>query len=167
MRVPPFRHSKNWDRFFFGTVIGALLSWLIFLFMFGEMQEQQAKTIREQREMIADLEKEKKIWQEEFQKLNEKNMQMLTVQEIVVKIANGDKYKLDRLSVFEIEERIKESIGMILAKDLNLVFNSRELIRNVVEYTPIKVNDKRYRAVIKEMVIYTTVTLQLELVLDG
>ena len=130
------------------------------------MQEEQAKTIREQKEKIMDLENEKSIWQEEFKKLNEKNLELLTVQEIIVKVTNGEKYKLDGLSIFEVEEKIKENIGMVLAKDLNLVFNSRELLKKVVEYTPVKINDKRYRAVIKEMIIYTTLTIQIELVLD-
>ncbi len=166
MRVPPFHQSATWQKFFFGAVCGAIGSWLLFLFMFGHMQEEQAKTIREQKEKIMDLENEKSIWQEEFKKLNEKNLELLTVQEIIVKVTNGEKYKLDGLSIFEVEEKIKENIGMVLAKDLNLVFNSRELLKKVVEYTPVKINDKRYRAVIKEMIIYTTLTIQIELVLD-
>jgi len=165
MRVPSYPPSSAWQKFMFGAIIGGILSWLLFLFIFGDLQEKHAKTIKEQKERIADLEKEKAIWQEEFQKLNEKNMELLTVQEIVVKVTNGEKYRLDRLSIFEIEERIKNNISMVLAKDLNLVFNSRELLKKVVEYTPVKINDKRYQLVIKEMVIYTTLTLNVELVL--
>ncbi|WAA10162.1 sporulation membrane protein YtrI [Fervidibacillus albus] len=166
MRVPTIHRYKNGQRFFFGTVIGALVSWLIFLYMFGHMQEEQAKTIRKQREQIMELEKEKNIWQEDFKKLNEKNKQLLTVQEVIVKIENAEKYRIDPLSVFEVEESVKEDISMVLAKDLHLVYESRDLLKRVIINKPVKINDKRYRLTIKEIVIYTTLTVHLELILD-
>lgn len=131
--------------------------------MFGEMQEEQSLKIQRQEDEIAQLKKEKNIWQEDFKKLNEKNLQSLTVQEIEVKIVNANKFKLDPLSVFELEEDVKENINMVLAKDLNLVFNSRELLKRAIENMPVRINDKRYQLTIKEMVIYTTLTLQLEI----
>lgn len=163
MRIPALYRYQNGQRFLFGAIIGAIVSWLVFLFMFGHMQEEQAKTIRKQREQIVELEKEKNIWQEDFKKLNEKNKQLLTVQEIVVKIENADKYRIDPLSVFEVEESVKEDISMVLAKDLHLVFQSRELLKKVIVNKPVKINDKRYKLVIKEMVIYTTLTIHLEM----
>src|SRR5690554_5880886 len=122
MKIPPLYRFRSWQLVFFGCVIGAILSWLIFIYMYGEMQEKQVQTIRKQNEEIIDLKKEKKIWQEDFQKLNEKNLKLLTVQEIYIKVVNADKYRLDSLSVFEIEESIKEDISMMLAKDLSLVY---------------------------------------------
>ncbi|WAA11672.1 sporulation membrane protein YtrI [Fervidibacillus halotolerans] len=166
MRLPAKRYYKNGQRFFFGVVIGAMISWLIFLFMFGHMQEEQAKTIRKQKEQILELQKEKNIWQEDFKKLNEKNKQLLTVQEVIVKIENAKKYRIDPLSVFEVEESIKEDINNLLAKDLHLVYESRDLLKKVIMNKQIKINDKRYRLIIKEMVIYTTLTIHLELILD-
>lgn len=163
MRVPPFYNSPVFQRVFFGAIIGAIVSWLVFIYMFGEMQERQAQTIKKQEETIADLTKEKNIWQEDFRKLNEKNLESLTVQEIVVRITNANKYKLDALSKFEVEEAVKENIDMVLAKDLNLVFNAREILKRAIVNMPVKVNDKRYKLTIKEMVIYTTLEIQLEI----
>lgn len=108
MRVPSFYRSKSFQRMLFGAVVGAILSWLFFLYVYGQMQEEQVTTIRKQQEQIANLEKEKNIWQEDFKKLNEKNKELLTVQELSIKITNASKYKIDPLSLFEAEEEIKK-----------------------------------------------------------
>lgn len=165
MRIPPYFYSKNSQRFFSGVIIGAFISWLIFLYMFGQMQEEQVKLIHQQEEMIADLEKEKNIWQEDFKKLNEKNKELLTVQKIAVKITNASKYKLDALSVFEVQESVKEDISNVLAKDLNNVFMSRNLLEKVIENKPVEINKRRYQLTVKKMVIYTTLDIELELTL--
>mgnify|MGYP001176804707 FL=1 len=163
MRIPPYYEKRQWQIFFFGAVIGGIVGWLVLLFIYGELQERQAATIQMQKELIQSLEEEKNIWQEEFQKLNEKNNEQLTVQAIDVKIINADKYKIDSLSKYEAEEAIKEDIRIVLAKDLEFVYNSRELIKKTIENKPIKINDKRYKFVVKEMLVYTNLLIHLEI----
>ncbi len=163
MRIPPLYEKRPWQLFFFGAVIGGIISWLILLILYGELQERQASTIQMQKEQIQSLEKEKSIWQEEFQKLNEEGNKILTVQSIEVKIKNADKYKIDALSKYETEEAIKEDIRPVLARDLEFVFNTRELIKKTIENKPIKINDKRYKLIVTEMFIYTNLIIHLEI----
>jgi len=163
MRIPPYYRKPTWQQFFAGMVIGGIISWMIFLFIFGEWQEKYSKEIQTQKDQITDLINEKTIWQEEFKKLNKENMQKLTVQTIYIKIINKDKYHLDQLSVFEIEEEIKADIRMMMAKDIDTVYNSRELIKKIIENKTIKVNDKRYNLKIRQMMIYTTLSIELEI----
>ncbi|WP_062355134.1 sporulation membrane protein YtrI [Bacillus kwashiorkori] len=163
MRIPPFYRLPTFQRFFFGMVLGALVSWLLFLYMFGSYQEEQTKKIAEQKNLIEELEREKRIWQEDFRELNEKNKKLLTVNEIKVKISNAHKYNLDLLSKVKAEESVKEDINMMLAKDLSLVAKSTDLLKKVIENKILKINDKRYRLQIKQITIYTTLTIQLEL----
>lgn len=163
MRIPPYYEKRPWQLFFFGAVIGGIISWLILLFLYGELQERQAATIQMQKEQIQSLEKEKDIWQEEFKKQNEQGNETLTVQTIEVKIGNADKYKIDALSKYEAEEAIKEDIQTLLARDLEFVYNSRDLIKKTIENKPIKINDKRYKLVVTEMMIYTNLLIQLDI----
>lgn len=164
MRIPSFYRSKSFQRMFFGAVIGAIISWLLFLYTFGEMQEEQVTTIRKQQEQIANLEKEKNIWQEDFKKLNEKNKEMLTVQDFTVKITNAAKYKIDPLSIFEAEEQIKKEIdSTILAKNLDELFNSRGLLIKLIENKPIEISDRKYEVRVEKFILYTTVIIELEL----
>ncbi|MFE8703728.1 sporulation membrane protein YtrI [Cytobacillus sp. FJAT-54145] len=166
MRIPPYYRLPAWQRLFAGMAIGGMISWCIFLYVFGEWQEEYSKEIQKQAEEIRDLKKEKDIWQNDYQELNKKNLEQLRVQEIQVKITNRDKFKLDSLSAYEMEEAIKEDIEMLLAKDIDTAFKNRQLIRKVIENKTFKANDKRYRLEIKEIVFYTTISIQLNLKLD-
>lgn len=87
----------------------------------------------------------------------------MTTQKINVKIINGEKYKLDMLSVSEIEDSVKDDISMMLAKDIDTVYKSKELIKKIIQNKPVKLNDKRYKLKVKEMVIFTTLSIQLEI----
>lgn len=167
MRIPPYYRKPTWQQFFAGMVIGGCISWFIFLFIFGEWQEEYSKEMKKQEIRIDELTDEKKIWQDEFEKANEENQKKLTIQHIYVKISSKDKdkYHLDQFSVFELEEQVKEDIGMMKAKDIDTVYNSRELIKKIIENKSVPVNEKKFKLKVKEMTIYTTLSIELELIL--
>jgi hypothetical protein len=166
MRIPPYYRLQEWRRLFAGMAIGAIISWLIFLFIYGEWQEEYSMKIQLQEEAIRELKNEKKIWQEDTEKINKENEEKLKVQNIEVKIINYDKYKLDIYSVHEIEEAVKEDVRTLLTKDIETAFKSRELIRKAIENKTFKAHEKRYRLQIKEIAYYTTISIQLSLQFD-
>nr|WP_295969884.1 sporulation membrane protein YtrI [uncultured Bacillus sp.] len=165
MRVPPYYQKPTWQHFSAGVLIGGVISWFIFLYIFGEWQEDYSKEITKQQTLITKLENEKIIWQEEFKKLNAENQDKLTVQSIYIKIRNKDKYHLDQLSLFQMEDEVKKDIGMIIAKDIETAYLSRELIKKTIENKVLTVNDKRFTLKISEMTIYTTLSIELELMI--
>lgn len=163
MRIPPYYRNPAWQRFFAGMVIGGAVSWCIFIYIFGVWQEQHTALIDKQREEIVDLKEEKKIWQEEYKEINKRTIEQLTIQKINIKITNWEKYKLDMLSVSEIEDSVKDDISLMIAKDIDTVYKSKELIKKIIHNKPVKINDKRYKLQVKEMVIFTTLSIQLEI----
>ncbi len=166
MRIPPYYRKPSWQQFFAGAVIGALISWFIFLYIFGVWQEDSSKEIQEQKDRISELIDEKKIWQEEFNKLNKENQEKLTVQSIYIKITNKDKYSLDPVSVLQMEDKVREDLRIMIAKDMETVYNSRELIRRSIENKTIKVTNKRFKFKVTEMTIYTTLSIELEIEIE-
>ncbi|MHC0037376.1 sporulation membrane protein YtrI [Pseudoneobacillus sp. C159] len=165
MRIPSIQLWKEWRRFFTGMAIGAMISWSIFVFIFGILQEKQAKLIHEQAHDIKKLESEKKIWQDEFAALNKKNQEKITVQELKIKInpKTAEKFNLNKFSVYEVEESIKNDLEMVVAKDLETVYKSRELIKRAIENKVFKIDSKRYRLEVDEIYIYTTLNIQLHI----
>ncbi len=163
MRIPPYYRKPGWQRFFSGMAIGGAISWCIFIYIHGVWQEKHTALINEQSEKIVDLENEKKIWQEEYKEMNKRTIEQLTIQKINVKITNSEKYKLDLLSVSEIEDSVKDDISLMLAKDIDTVYKSKELIKKIIQNKPVKIHDKRYKLQVKEMVIFTTLSIQLEI----
>jgi hypothetical protein len=163
MRVPQLYRKPGWQRFFAGTAVGGAISWCIFLYIFGVWQERNTELLRKQAQDIVDLNEEKKIWQEEYKEINKRNIEQLTVQKINIKITNWEKYKLDSLSVLETEDSVRDDISMMIAKDMETVYKSKDLLKKIIEHKPVKINDKRYRLKVKEMVFYTNLSIQLEI----
>ncbi|WP_445489494.1 sporulation membrane protein YtrI [Niallia sp. 03133] len=163
MRVPPLYRSPALQRFFAGMVIGGLISWCIFLFIFGVWQERYSKEIKAQKDTIAELVDEKDIWQKEFSNLNKSTEEKLTIQNLVVKINSKDikKYDINPVSVHEMEAKIKDDLDTIIAKDMDLVYKSRELLKKSIENKVILSDGKRYRFKVSELFIYTTVHIEI------
>jgi hypothetical protein len=166
MRIPPLYRKPSWQRFFAGAAVGGVISWCIFIYIYGVWLEDHTALIKEQKQQIVDLTDEKKIWQEEYKEMNKRTIEQLTVQKINVKIANADKYHLDLLSVSETEDSVRDDISMMLAKDMDTVYKSKELIKKIIHNKTVKINDKRYKLQVKEIVIYTTLAIQLEISFD-
>jgi hypothetical protein len=166
MRIPPYYRRPSWQRFFAGMAIGGAISWCIFIYIFGVWQEEHVKLNRKQQNDISKLHTDLKIWQEDYEELNKQNLAKITVQKINIKIINGEKYKLDDFSVFEKEEAVRDDIKMVLAKDLETVAKIQDLVEKIIENKPIKIYEKRYKLKVKKMIIFTTLTVQLEIQLD-
>lgn len=163
MRIPPLYRRPAWQRFFGGMAIGGMISWCIFLYIYGVWQEQNTELIQKQEKEIVDLKEEKKIWQEEYKEINKRNIEQLTIQKINIKITNWEKYKLDSLSVLETEDAVRDDISIMIAKDMETVYKSKDLLKKIIENKQIKINDKRYKLKVKEMVFYTALSIQLEI----
>ncbi|WP_059171387.1 sporulation membrane protein YtrI [Bacillus sp. FJAT-27445] len=167
MRVPPLYKDNTWQRFFVGMAIGGIISWLLFIYMYGILQEKQTLLIQEQKDTIQDLRDDVAIWQEEFKNLNKENIEHLLVQQITVKIINHQKYSLDLLSVKQTEEAVTEDLKTLKAKDVQTVYKNKDLIKRVIENRSVSINGKKYRLEVKELVIYTNVIIQLHITLDS
>ncbi|MDR7000871.1 sporulation membrane protein YtrI [Neobacillus niacini] len=166
MRIPPYYRNSTWQRFFSGMAVGGAISWVIFLYIFGVWQEKHTQKIRKQEDDIQELKKDINIWQQEYKESNKRNIEQITVQKINVRITNWEKFKLDQLSTFETEESTKDDISMMLAKDLETVYKSKDLIKKIIENKRVKINNKRYKLQVKEMIIYTTLSIELEINFD-
>lgn len=166
MKIPSYTQYNEWKKFLAGMVIGAIVSWFVFLYIFGEWHEQYTTKLKKQEEEIRALTEEKKIWQADFAELNKKNKEKLTIQKIEVKITNFEKYKLDYFSVHQMEEAVEKDIRSLLTKDIETAFLSRELIRRAIENKSFKILDKRYNLSIKEIVFYTTLTINVSIQLE-
>ncbi|MFK2824650.1 sporulation protein [Bacillus sp. B190/17] len=167
MRVPSLYNKPKVRWLLSGAAIGFCISWLLFLYMFGAMQERQAVLLEKQKNHMNNLKVQLSIWQEEYQELNKKNLHKLTVQDIEVDIMNYKKYGIDDAqSIFSAKEQIKEDLSVLYAKDLETVYSHKELIRQTIENKTLKINKRNYSLHVKEWYFYTTIHIQLEMELE-
>ncbi|APH04097.1 sporulation membrane protein YtrI [Bacillus weihaiensis] len=165
MRIPPHYRQPTWQRFFAGVAIGAIISWGVFLFIFGTIQEQHSTTIEEQKQVIEELNKNKEIYEQEYSKLNKEAKEKLTVQELTVDITNGDKYHIKDFKVKNIEDDIKQDLAdIVLTKDIEYITNNRLLIERLIENKIIKQEDgKEYTFKMTKFILYTTLIIEVEI----
>ena len=131
--------------------------------MYGIQQDKQILTIQSQKEQIDDLNKKIAIWEEDYQKLNEQNEEVLRIQEVVVKIKNGKNYNLDKLSVAEAEDVIRDDLASLIAKDLKTIYDGKVLLKKSIENKFIKINKKQYRLEVVEIIFYTKMYIEVKL----
>lgn len=166
MRVPSNHRLPTWQRFFAGTAIGAIISWFVFLFIFGVIQEKHRTIIDEQKLIIQDLENNIKIYQEEYTKLNKEAKHQMTVQSIDVHVTNGEKFLFQKFRIKNIEEEIKEELSDLLAKDMESVYSNYKLIEKTIENKRFKFEGKEYQLEMTKLMLFTTISIELELSLS-
>lgn len=164
MRIPPYHQNPGWQRFFAGVSIGCIISWIVFLYMFGVQQEYQFEKINAQKKLIGDLLDRNQIWEKDYQKLNEEAEKKLKIQEIEVTIINGKTFKLDHLSIAEAEDAIHDDLASLLAKDVETIYNGRSLLKKSIENKIVEINKKRYRPEVAEILFYTNMYIEVRLV---
>ena len=163
MRIPPYHRLPTWQRFFAGAAIGGLISWMIFFYMYGVQQEKQIRTIHDQKEEIKDLQEEIAIWEQDYKQLNQKNEEILTIQEVDVTITNGKLYSLDQLSIAEAEDVIEDDLSALLAKDVVSVYNGKLLLKKSIENKIVTINKKQYTLEVTEIMFYTKMNIEAKL----
>ena len=163
MRIPPFYKSPACQRFLAGAFIGAIISWFIFLFIFGELQEKQLKLIYKQEQTIKDLNDKLEIWKQDYETLNKKNQKKLKVQEISIHFTNEDELKIDSFTKLNLEEGVKEELKNIMNKNIESVAENKELIIKTIENKTFKIDNQKYKAKVEQLYLFTTLDIYLKL----
>lgn len=163
MRIPHHYQQPGWQRFFAGAAIGAIISWCVFLFIFGVIQEKHRTIIDEQKLSIQKLEKNKEIYQEEYSKLNKEAQKKLTIQQIDVKLINGDKFLFKDFMIKNIEEKVAGDLSDLIAKDMESVYSNYKLIEKTIENKIFKIDGKEYKLKMTKFMLYTTIFIEVEI----
>lgn len=121
---------------------GAVISWFFFLFTYGTFQEEQVSLIEKQKEHVKDLNNQISIYQEDLHKLNEDNKRKLLIQSVSVKLLNGDKYKISQPDKTKFEEHVKDDISEVITKDIESVYQTKDLLKRTIENKVYMINEK-------------------------
>lgn len=163
MRIPHHYQQPSWQRFFAGAAIGAIISWGVFLFIFGVIQEKHRTIIDKQQTKIQKLEKNIEIYQEEYTKLNKKAQEKLTVQDIHIHLTNGEKYLFKPFMIKNIEQNVQDDLSDLIAKDLEGVYSNHKLIKRTIENRTIKIDGKDYKLKVTQFILFTTIYIEVEI----
>ncbi|MRG87691.1 sporulation membrane protein YtrI [Salinibacillus xinjiangensis] len=164
MHIPPYYKRRGFQYFFVGVIIGAIISYLIFLYFYGEMTEAWIEENIQLRDQIEELENDIENISKDNEDLTKQSQQNLTLQEIQIEIENPDKLKLDRFMQHDLKEQMKSELNSLKGRDIESLYENQDLLEAAIENKSYRVEDFSYDATIKKLwVINSTLFLTIEL----
>lgn len=163
MRIPPLYKTRTWQMFFAGAAIGGVLSWIIFLYMYGIYHEEQTSTIAKQQMKIQALEQDKHLLIEDQKKQNEQNKHILTIQDIKIIITNHDAYDLDGLAVHTLTTAVRNDLRELLTQDIQSVAKNKALLKKAIENKTYERDDRQYRFKVDSIYFDTVLEISLKI----
>lgn len=163
MRIPPYYKKPGWQRFFSGIIIGMLIGWFFFIYQFGIVQEKLVNQIKKQEITIKEQRDDIEILRSDQDELNKENQKKLTIQEIKVYFKNDKELKLSELSLHELRSKVENELKSVKNKNIETVATTRELLYQMIENTTYVINDKRYQVTVKDVWVYTTLEIFVDI----
>ncbi len=167
MRIPPYYQKAGWQRFLAGLIIGMIIGWFFFIYEFGTIQEKLVTQIKIQEATIKDQQENIEILRSDKDELNKQNQKKLTIEEIKVHFNNAKSLKLSELSTYELRSAIEKELTPIINKNIETVANTKELLFHTIENKIFMINEKKYRVIVKELYLFTSLELVVEIQLDN
>ncbi|MFD1171310.1 sporulation membrane protein YtrI [Oceanobacillus picturae] len=158
MHIPPYHKKKTWQRFFAGSLVGGIIAYIIFIFMYGTMYENQLKENLELTSQVNDLKNQNKALLKDTENLKTP----VTVSVIDITIENAEEISLDSLVVPKLEELVKEEISHITGQSVSIVEEIDQLLISAIVNKEYTIDDIRYQFTVRMLVISETVKVFLE-----
>src|SRR5690625_2309422 len=165
MHIPPYHKKRTWQIFFLGTFAGAIVSYVIIMFMHGEMYENLLVEQSELQTKYNEVKAQNEALLEDKEELEEKSN--FLIQELEVNFLNDKQLKLDRLSTHEFENMVKQELHYIIGKEVKSVSDNDNLLISVIENKTYTLEDKSYHIEIKRISISEKVKIALVVKLEN
>lgn len=157
MHVPPFYKRRSWQHFFIGVGVGAVCSYLFFLFVYGEMYHslhvRHAKLSTE----LQDVKRQNEALQRDK---SDEGEAAFIIEDIVIRFAPSEKVRLNRLQLLTLENMIKEELEPIIGRTVQSIVENEEFVISMLENKRFDIDDavfqcRTYKLYITNEVIWT------------
>ncbi|SNZ18051.1 hypothetical protein SAMN05421503_3444 [Terribacillus aidingensis] len=164
MRIPPLYKQAGWQRFLVGFFLGGIISYFVYLFMYGTLYEEWVKEKAEMEGTIHDLERDIEVLKNNNEEINELKQEGMVIDEITVQLETDESLELDKLIEHELKEAIKEEARHMVGRSVNGAVQSTPLLLGAIENKEYELEGFRYKVAVKQLIIseilYLTVTVE-------
>ncbi|MFP7493322.1 hypothetical protein SFC66_05990 [Terribacillus saccharophilus] len=164
MRIPPIYKQSAWQRFLVGFFLGGIVSYFVYLFMYGTLYEEWVNEKAEMEGTIHDLERDIEVLKDNNEEMNELNQEGLIIDEITIDLEMDESLELDKLIEHELKEAIKEEARHMIGRSVNGAVQSTPLLLGAIENKVYKLDNFQYEVTVKQLIIseilYLTVTVE-------
>ena len=161
MHIPPYHKKTTWQRFFVGTFVGAIVAYVLFVYMHGTMYGQLMEENRNLKSEVTELRNQNEALLEDNENLDEQSQEPIKVESIDITITNEEDLP-DRLIIHDLEELMKEEIGHIIGKDLSIISESDGLLEATIENKVFTVDDFEFQFTVEKLYLTPTVKISVE-----
>jgi len=166
MRMPNETQIKKWHHFIGGLIIGAIVAYIIFIFMYGQLHKQLLTDKYTLETEISELESQNERLLQDKQDLDEQANKTIVVEKIDINIMNEKDLRIDRLVSHQLIDLLKDDIEHLLGQDITIVEQSVELLISTIENKPLTIQDMTYEFTVERLVISSQLKLSLKARLD-
>lgn len=158
MHIPPYHKQPAWQRFFVGMLFGAIIAYLVLVYMQGAMYEELILENIEKEELISDLRSQNEAL---LQDQDDKSA-ATTVQEIEITLINPDVLKKNSLLESQLKSLIKQEINHLIGIEITVLSASDELLVSAIENKTFTLDNRSYQFLLKRTTISPTLKLKVE-----
>ena len=162
MHIPPYHKKMSWQRFFIGLFFGALISYGIVIYMYGQMYEELLEKNLALQSELSDVKKQNESLLKTNEDLDEQSKKPITVESIDMVIENKEELKLDTFTVHKLEDLIKQEIDHLVGQDVYIVSESEELLIAAIENNVYEADDFSYEFEISKLTISNHIKITVD-----
>lgn len=166
MRMPNETLLKKWHHFIGGLIVGAIVAYIIFIFMYGQLHKQLLTEKYTLEAEISELESQNERLLQDKQDLDEQANKTITVEKIDISIMNEKDLRIDRLVSHQLIDLIKQDIEHLLGQDIAIVEQSVQLLISTIENKPLTIQDMTYEFTVERLVISSQLKLSVKAKID-
>ncbi|GEL76860.1 sporulation membrane protein YtrI [Tenuibacillus multivorans] len=167
MHIPPYYKRPSWQAFFIGILVGVVIGYLFFLYVYGEHTERWIEENLTLRQEIKELEQDVELLRQDKDDINMERERRLTIQDVEVEFTNIEDLNLDRFTVIRLTDLVEDEVGTVAGRNIESVSDQRELLIRTIENKTFRVNDIQYQVKVDQLIIGPTLTVTLEISLQG
>lgn len=159
MHIPPYHKKRNWQIMLTGIWIGAIIGYIVLIFMYGRMYEQVLTEKVQLQTKISELERQNEALLEDKEDLEEKSSPV--VLSVSIEFLNSEKLHLDKLTTHQLEDVIKRELDPVIGNSVESIEENNQLIIDQIEDKTFTIDDLSYELEVKKITIMKTMKLVL------
>lgn len=161
MHVPPYHKKKEWQQFLLGSLTGAIIAYILFVYIHGALYEQTVTENVQLQAMISQLERQNEALLQDKEDLE--GNKTIIVQSIALEFLNTDEMHIDRLTEHKLEDMLKKELHSIIGSDVKSLAESDELLTRLIETNVFTVADTSYTFFVHKLFVAEHVKIVLRI----
>src|SRR5690625_4025447 len=160
MQIPPFYKYKSYHIFIIAALSGAIIAYIVLLYMNGHMHDNVVVARVELKMEIKEIRKQNEKLSNDKEEMEAQSS--ATVKGIQIEFENAKELKFDRLSTLQLENMVKNELANVIGKTIQSVSESDDLLVTVIENKTFTIDDHSYQFEVKKISISEQIKLTLE-----